>query len=86
MPQTNLAEARRKAKKLGVTVKESTRKNKKLDVYSRSGEYLVSIGDLRYSDYLQHGDEKRREAYRKRHHKNRTVKGSAGYYASEILW
>ena len=86
MPQTVIQKAKKKAAALGVQVKESTRKKKKLDVYSRSGEYLVSIGDLRYSDFLQHGDEKRRQAYRKRHQKNRLIKGSAGYFASEILW
>ena len=56
MPQTKLAKARRNAAKLhGVTVKESTVKHKKLDVF-KDGNKLASIGDIRYSDLLQHGD------------------------------
>lgn len=85
MPQTNLEKARERAKKLGVTVKPSTVKHKKLDVY-RDDEKIASIGDIRYSDYLQHGDEERRRRYKKRHQKNRTVKDSAGYFADKILW
>ena len=85
MPQTNLTKARQRAKQLGVTVRESTRKHKKLDVY-RDGEYVKSIGDIRYSDFLQHGDEERRKRYKNRHEKDRHKKGTAGYYADKILW
>lgn len=86
MPQTNLTKARERAKKLGVTVKPSTMKHKKLDVFGKDGKKVVSIGDIRYSDFLQHGDEARRKRYKTRHQKNRTIKGSAGYYADKILW
>jgi hypothetical protein len=85
MPQTNLAKARARAKELGVTVKPSTLKHKKLDVF-KDGKKVASIGDVRYSDYLQHGDAERRKRYKTRHQKNRTVKDSAGYYADRILW
>mgnify|MGYP001235412598 CR=1 FL=1 len=85
MPQTNLIKARKRAEEIGVTVKASTRKNKKLDVF-KDGIYQTSIGDIRYSDYLQHGDEKRRMRYKQRHEKNRTVPHSRGYYADRILW
>ena len=85
MPQTDLVKARARAKKLGVTIKPSTRKHKKLDVY-KHGEKISSIGDTRYSDFLQHGDEERRRLYKKRHEKNRHKKGSPGYYADKILW
>ena len=85
MPQTDLAKARKRAHKLGVTVKESTRKHKKLDVY-RGGQFLVSIGDIRYSDYLQHGDDERRKRYKQRHEQDRHKRGTAGYYADKILW
>ncbi len=85
MPQTNLTKARVRARELGVTVKPSTRKHKKLDVY-KNGDYVVSIGDVRYSDFLQHGDEDRRKRYKSRHENDRHVKGSAGYYADKILW
>ena len=80
------------AKKLGVEIKHSSRKNKKIDVY-KNGEYVVSIGDNRYKDFPTYkkieGEEyanKRREAYKKRHEKDRHVKGTAGYYADKILW
>ncbi len=66
------------AKELGVIVKLSTRKNKKLDVFSDEKK-VCSIGDIQYRDYHlyieaeQSGEvskgtaEKRRDAYRKRH-------------------
>ena len=85
MPQTNISKAQAKAKKLGVTVRASTRKHKKLDVY-KDGTYVTSIGDTRYSDFLQHGDEDRRARYKKRHENDRHRKGTAGYYADQILW
>ena len=85
MPQTNLTKARARAKALGVTVQPSTRQHKKLDVY-RNGQYQVSIGDLRYSDFLQHGDPERRRRYKLRHEKHRHVKGTPSYYADRILW
>ena len=86
MPQTNLAKAQARARELGVTVKPSTRKHKKLDVYDREGRRLASIGHLDYSDFLQHGDPERRRLYKKRHKKNRHIKGTAGFYADKILW
>jgi len=85
MPQTDLVKARARAKRLGVMVKPSTRKHKKLDVY-KHGEKIASIGDKKYSDFLQHGDEGRRRLYKKRHEKDRHNKGSPGYYADKILW
>ena len=85
MSQTNLVKARARAKELGVTVKPSTLKHKKLDIF-KEGIKVASIGDLRYSDYLQHGDADRRKRYKIRHQKNRIVKDSAGYYADRILW
>ena len=86
MSQTNLKEARKRAARLGVVIKPSTRKHKKLDVFDRHERHLAPIGDIRYSDFLQHGDEERRKRYKKRHEKNRHKKGTAGYYADKILW
>ena len=85
MPQTNVKRAQTKAKALGVRVEPSTQKIKKLDVFKR-GKRVASIGDIRYSDYLQHGDEERRQRYKARHEKYRHKKGSASYYADQILW
>ena len=85
MPQTNLQKAKVKAAKIGVSVKPSTVKYKKLDVY-KSGEKIASIGDLRYSDFNLHGDSERRRRYKLRHEKHRHIKGSASYFADKILW
>lgn len=85
MPQTNISKAKERAKTLGVVVKPSTRKHKKLDVF-KNGEKITSIGDIRYSDYLQHGDEQRRKRYKQRHQKHRHEVGTASYYADRILW
>lgn len=78
-----------KAKKWGVEIKPSTRKNKKIDIY-KDNRYLVSIGDIRYGDYptyiktkgQKYADE-RRKAYIARH---KYDKGLAGIMAREILW
>ena len=88
----DLAIAKRNAKKLGVEIKRSTRKNKKLDVF-RKGVKIASIGDLRYNDFHSYkrtkGIEfakKRQTLYRIRHAKNIKVVGSAGYFANALLW
>jgi len=85
MPQTNLRKAKLRAKMLRVEVKPSTRKNKKLDVF-KNGQRVASIGDKRYSDYLQHGDDDRRKRYKKRHEKHRHKKGTPSYFADKLLW
>ena len=84
MPQTNLSKARKRASALGVTVQPSKVKNKKLDVY-KGGKKVASIGDIRYSDFLQHNDPKRRANYKARH-TCRHRKGTPCYYADKILW
>ena len=86
MPQTDLTEARKRAKSLGVIVKPSTKKYKKLDVYDKDGKFLVSIGDLRYEDFLTHKDPERRRRCKLRHEKHRHTPGTASYYADKILW
>jgi hypothetical protein len=82
---TLLNKAQRKAKKLGVKVKLSTRKNKKLDVF-KNEKKVGSIGDIRYADFNIHKDKKRRELYKKRHNKYRKKVGTNSYYADKILW
>ena len=99
MPQLNahqLARAKRRAKRLGVEVEYSTRKHKKLDVFAKvksnnkhgktRKRKIASIGDVRYSDFLQHNDPARRKRYKTRHNNNRHRKGSPGFYADKILW
>jgi hypothetical protein len=80
------------AKKFGVEVKPSTRKGKKIDVFSGEKK-LASIGALGMSDFptyqKTHGKafaEKRRDLYKIRHAKDAKIKGSAGYWASNLLW
>jgi hypothetical protein len=80
------------AKKLGVEVRPSTRMNKKIDVF-KNGELLASVGDTRYSDYPHYIKEKgldyaneRRRLYNIRHQKDRKKIGTAGWWASVLLW
>ena len=83
---------KKQAKILGVTVKPSTNKNKKIDVF-KGDQKIATIGDIKYNDYptfiktkgKQYADE-RRKLYKMRHSKDRTKIGSNGYYADKLLW
>jgi hypothetical protein len=81
------------ASKLGVIVKPSMVKGKKIDVFNKKGEKLVSVGAIGYGDYptfkQTHGKEYadiRRKLYKQRHESDRHVRGSAGWYADKLLW
>ena len=81
-----------RAKKLGVVVKPSTNKKKKIDVF-KDKKKIASVGAIGYMDYPNYikkiGKEKaevKRKAYKKRHEKDRHKKGSNGYYADQLLW
>ncbi len=85
------------ARRLGVTVKPSTVKGKKIDVF-KNGKKLASVGAIGYNDYptfmrleregkVPKGTaEFRRKAYKIRHQKDRTVRGSNGWFADKLLW
>lgn len=79
------------ADKLGVEIKPSEKKNKKIDVYKNNVK-IASIGDVNFKDYPTYLQEdkklanERRKLYRKRHSKDLKVVGSPGYYANKILW
>lgn len=80
------------AKRLGVIIKPSTNKKKKIDVF-KDGEKIASIGAIGYGDFPtftktkgKEFAEKRRQAYKKRHEKDRHKKGTAGFFADQILW
>jgi hypothetical protein len=82
-----------RARSLGVVIKPSTVKGKKIDVFNRSGDKLASIGALGYGDYptfkRTHGKayaDMKRKAYKSRHAYNRFKRGTPGYYADQILW
>ena len=78
------------AKALGVTIKPSTFKNKKIDVY-KDNNFICSIGDSRFYDfpsYLEIDKDlalERRRLYHIRHKKD-NVEGTKGYYSLKILW
>tara|TARA_Y100000114_G_C11763554_1_gene331508 strand:+ start:1869 stop:2165 length:297 start_codon:yes stop_codon:yes gene_type:complete len=83
---------RSQAKKLGVTIKPSKSKNKKIDVFKK-GKKVATIGDSRYKDYatyrtnrgVKYADSRKR-LYKARHQRTRLKKGSNSYYADKILW
>jgi hypothetical protein len=82
----------RNALNLGVTIKPSTNKSKKIDVF-KNGKKIASIGAMGFKDYSIHLAEsgrtfanERRRLYKIRHQADRTKVGSAGYYADQILW
>ncbi len=85
MPGYDLSRARANARKIGVTVKPSTRKGKKLDVF-RGSTKLASIGAKGYTDYTVHRDKKRRDNYKSRFERTRKKIGTPSYYADRILW
>ena len=81
------------SKKLNVIVKPSTRKNKKIDVFTKMNDYIFSVGFLGYGDYptfiQQYGKEyadKKRALYKIRHEKDRNIEGTRGWYADKLLW
>lgn len=82
----------KRAKKLGVTVKKSTNKTKKIDVF-KNGVKVASVGANGMNDFPTYINKRgmkyaktRRRLYRIRHEKDRHIKGSAGYYADKLLW
>jgi hypothetical protein len=80
------------AKKLGVVVKPSKLKGKKIDVF-KNDKKVASVGAIGYSDYptytqtkgKKYADERRR-LYKIRHQKNRNKRGTPSYYADKLLW
>ena len=82
----------KQAKKLGVQIKPSTNAKKKIDVY-KGAEKIASVGATGYKDYGVYLKtdgkavaDKKRDAYKARHAKDRQVVGSPGYWADRLLW
>ena len=82
----------KKAKKLGYTVKPSTNKTKKIDVYKKNKK-IASVGANGMNDYptyiLKNGlkyAKTRRRLYRIRHEKDRHKRLSNGWLADKLLW
>ena len=72
---------RRRARVLGVAVRRSTTKNKKIDIIKNGKEVVASVGDSRYKDYPslirtkgKEKADKRRRLYKMRHNKYRHKK------------
>ena len=102
MPYHITAYTYKQAKRLGVTVKPSTDKTKKIDVFKLVGKgknktmkKLASVGAANMFDYPTYLRNKttgikyaknRRRLYKIRHERDRHVKGSRGYYADRLLW
>ena len=83
---------RRRATAIGVSIKPSKVKGKKLDVFKKDKK-VASIGALGMGDFetfkKEKGKEfadKRRKAYKARHQKTRVKVGTPSYYADKILW
>ena len=79
----------KQAKKLGVEIKPSIKKSKKIDVF-KNNKLITSIGAQGYNDfptYLKNDGKKvadERQRLYKLRHKNDS--GIAGFYANKILW
>ena len=81
------------AKKLGVKIKPSQKKDKKIDVLDKNNKIIASIGDTSYLDYQKYIEkegkkyaDERRRLYKLRHAKRLSIKGTPSYYANKILW
>jgi len=84
---------RERAKRLGVIVKPSLKKGKKIDVFTPDGDYICSVGALGYGDFPTftetHGQEyadNKRRLYKIRHRKDIQNVGSRGWFADYLLW
>ena len=97
MPYKIKTYTKNQAKKIGVIVKPSSSKGKKIDVFKK-GVKIASVGAIGYNDYptymelekngkVSKGTAKlRRKLYKIRHKKDRNIKNSNGYYADKLLW
>ena len=93
MPYVISNHSKKKAKKMNLIIKVSTRKNKKIDVYDADNNYINSIGDINYNDYGSYlkifGQifaDNRRVLYHARHKKGIEIINSKQYLSANILW
>jgi len=101
MPYNITAYTYKQAKRLGVIVKPSTDKTKKIDVFrvvkkgknKTVSKKIASVGAAGMNDYPTFMQKRgmafaktRRRLYKMRHEKDRHIKGSRGYYADKLLW
>ena len=81
------------AAKFKVVIVPSTNPKYKIDILSRNGDLISSIGAKNYSDYPTyietHGQkyaDERRRLYHLRHKKDISKIGSRGWWAGRLLW
>jgi hypothetical protein len=86
-----------RAKKIGVIVRTSKNKKKKIDVF-KDGKKVGSVGAIGYKDYptymrLENQGKvptgtatKKRRAYKKRHENYRHKKWTNSWLADQLLW
>lgn len=86
-----------RAKKIGVEVRLSNVKGKKIAVY-KNGVKVADVGALGYNDYPTYLEKEnkgiypkgyaaqRRKQYKIRHDSDRKVINSNGYFADQLLW
>ena len=100
MPYNITAYTYKQAKRIGVTVKPSTDKTKKIDVFRKEGKgknktmkKIASVGAAGMNDFPTYIQKKglafaktRRRLYRMRHERDRHIKGSRGWLADQLLW
>ena len=84
-----------KAKMIGVIIKPSTNKNKKIDVFNKNNKKISSIGDINYKDYPTYIEEKgidyaikRRKLYHLRHISDdiKDNRLTNSFWAKYLLW
>ena len=102
MPYNITAYTYKQAKRIGVTVKPSNDKTKKIDVFRKEGKgkgknktmkKIASVGAAGMNDFPTYIQKKglafaktRRRLYRMRHERDRHIKGSRGWLADQLLW
>ena len=82
----------RQAKKLGVSVKPSKNKTKKIDVFKKDHK-IASVGAYGMNDFptymIKRGTKyakTRRRLYKIRHEKDRKIRWTDGWLADKLLW
>jgi hypothetical protein len=82
----------KKARKLGLSVKPSTNKTKKIDIFKKNKK-IASVGAYGMNDYPTYMKQRgikyaktRRRLYRIRHEKDRKMKWTRGWLADKLLW
>jgi hypothetical protein len=84
--------SQQQARRLGVVIKPSSNKRKKIDIF-KNGVKVASVGEEGAMDYPTWIETRgvayanaRRRSYKARHQHTRLKVGSASWYADNILW